>query len=142
MLAHGKFDEEAFGILCKSLAYVDDDYKSAEIFGRLKGELQGASRPAHYLAILPSMFGPVTALLSESGCLDDGRVIIEKSFGRDLDSARQLNAILRSALPEESIYRIDHFLGKEAVQNILYCRFANMKTVCAARRLSKISLGK
>ena len=123
---HGTFDERGFEILCKSLAYVDGDYNSAETFEKLKGELKGATQPAHYLAIPPSMFGPVTSLLKNADCLENGRVVVEKPFGRDLDSARNLNSILRSALPEESIYRIDHFLGKEAVQNILYFRFANM----------------
>lgn len=124
--AHGCFDHEGFEILCRRLAYVDGDYRSAQTFEKLKTELRGAKRPAFYLAIPPSMFGPVTTLLQEGNCLQDGRVVVEKPFGRDLDSARELNAILEGALPERSIYRIDHFLGKEAVQNILYFRFANM----------------
>jgi glucose-6-phosphate 1-dehydrogenase len=122
---HGEYDDESFRILCQSLAYVDGDYNSRETFTRLKEELRGAKRPAHYLAIPPSMFEKVVMLLREGGCIEDGRVIIEKPFGRDLESARQLNQVLLSALPENSVYRIDHYLGKEAVQNILYFRFAN-----------------
>lgn len=124
-LAHGDFDPEAFKILCQRLAYVDGDYNLAETFVKLRVELKDAKRPAHYLAIPPSMFGKVVTLLSQEGCIQEGRIIVEKPFGRDLASARELNAILHHAVPEESIYRIDHYLGKEAVQNILYFRFAN-----------------
>src|SRR5690606_23046212 len=124
-LAHGDFDPEGFKILCQRLAYVDGDYNLAETFVKLRVELKDAKRPAHYLAIPPSMFGKVVTLLSQEGCIQEGRIIVEKPFGRDLASARELNAILHHAVPEESIYRIDHYLGKEAVQNILYFRFAN-----------------
>jgi glucose-6-phosphate 1-dehydrogenase len=124
-LAHGDFDAQAFEILCRSLAYVDGDYNLAETFATLREELKGAKRPTHYLAIPPSMFGTVVTLLSQERCILDGRVIVEKPFGRDLESARQLNEILHRAVSESNIYRIDHYLGKEAVQNILYFRFAN-----------------
>ncbi len=123
--AHGEFDEEGFKVLCSSLEYVDGDYNSAETFAKLHEKLKGAARPAHYLAIPPSMFAKVVTLLKEGACLENGRIIVEKPFGRDVESARKLNAILHAALPEQSIYRIDHYLGKEAVQNILYFRFAN-----------------
>src|SRR6185436_937549 len=86
---------------------------------------KGAERPAHYLAIPPSMFATVVENLDTAGLVRNARVIVEKPFGRDLASARELNAILHKVLPEEAIFRIDHYLGKEAVQNILYFRFAN-----------------
>jgi glucose-6-phosphate 1-dehydrogenase len=82
-------------------------------------------RPAHYLAIPPSMFETVIENLSKAGLAKDARVIVEKPFGRDLASAKELNRVARSAFPEDSIFRIDHFLGKEAIMNILYFRFAN-----------------
>lgn len=125
ILAHGDFEQAAFDILCRQLAYVDGDYNAAETFVRLRTELKDARRPAHYLAIPPSMFGKVVTLLSQEGCIQEGRIIVEKPFGRDLESAQNLNAILHQAVPESSIFRIDHYLGKEAVQNILYFRFAN-----------------
>ncbi len=123
--AHGDFDESSFRTLCQSLAYVDGDYNEASTFVALRKELKDAGRPAHYLAIPPSMFGKVVTHLADAACVGGGRVIIEKPFGRDLNSARELNRILHAAVPEQSIYRIDHYLGKEAVQNILYFRFAN-----------------
>lgn len=123
--AHGEFAEGAFAKLCKRLAYVDGDYNQADTFVKIREELRDAAHPAHYLAIPPSMFATVVTHLKESGCLEGGRVIVEKPFGRDLESAQKLNKILHQALPENAIYRIDHYLGKEAVQNILYFRFAN-----------------
>jgi glucose-6-phosphate 1-dehydrogenase len=124
---HGGLDREAFPILAQKLRYVDGDYNSLEMFERLRGVLdeQHASRPAHYLAIPPSAFPNVVEKLHLASCAKNARVIIEKPFGRDLESARELNRILHEAFPEESIFRIDHYLGKEAVQNILYFRFAN-----------------
>jgi glucose-6-phosphate 1-dehydrogenase len=122
---HGRLDPEAFALLCQRLRYVDGDYNNADTFARLRAELGGAKRPAHYLAIPPSMFPTVVGQLANAGCHTNGRVILEKPFGRDLDSARALNATLHQAFPEEAIFRIDHYLGKEAVQNILYFRFAN-----------------
>jgi glucose-6-phosphate 1-dehydrogenase len=122
---HGGLDPEAFAVLASKLRYVDGDYNLAETFQKLRAELQDAKRPAHYLAIPPSMFPVVVEHLSRSGCTPSARVIVEKPFGRDLASARVLSQTLHKCLPESSIFRIDHFLGKEAVQNILYFRFAN-----------------
>ncbi|HEY3594616.1 MAG TPA: glucose-6-phosphate dehydrogenase, partial [Polyangiaceae bacterium] len=130
-----KIDEAAFAKLVSMLAYVDGDYQDPATFARLRQELAGAERPAHYLAIPPSMFPVVVEGLARGGCAGavgvggastaSGRVIVEKPFGRDLASARALNDTLHSVFPEKSIFRIDHYLGKEAVQNILYFRFAN-----------------
>lgn len=122
---HGGLEPEAFAILAQRLRYVDGDYADADTFVRLRVELEGTVRPAHYLAIPPSMFPQVVTRLQDSGCARHGRVIIEKPFGRDLQSARELNRVLREIFPEPQIFRIDHYLGKEAVQNILYFRFAN-----------------
>jgi len=122
---YGGVDSEAFPKLASLLSYVDGDYNDAATFERLRKELGPAQRPAHYLAIPPSMFPTVVKQLQGVGCTMNARVIVEKPFGRDLASARALNATLHEFLPEESIFRIDHYLGKEAVQNILYFRFAN-----------------
>ncbi|HSC87740.1 MAG TPA: glucose-6-phosphate dehydrogenase [Polyangiaceae bacterium] len=118
-------DPEAFAKLANLLRYVDGDYNELSTFQRLKTELGQARRPAHYLAIPPSMFAGVTENLKEASCSEGARVIVEKPFGRDLASARALNRTLHDVFPEESIFRIDHYLGKEAVQNILFFRFAN-----------------
>ncbi|MEM1417691.1 MAG: glucose-6-phosphate dehydrogenase [Myxococcota bacterium] len=118
-------DEDAFAELVKRMDYVDGDYADPETFREVSRRLARAERPAHYLAIPPSMFGTVVEQLHAAGNLEQARVIVEKPFGRDLASARELNAILARRLPEERIFRIDHYLGKEAVQNILYFRFAN-----------------
>jgi glucose-6-phosphate 1-dehydrogenase len=123
--AHGGVDAEAFGELTARLRYIDGDYADAETFRKLRAELGDSRRPLHYLAIPASMFGTVIQQLQSVGLTKDARVVVEKPFGHDLASARQLNATLHAALPERSIFRIDHFLGKEAVQNILYFRFAN-----------------
>jgi glucose-6-phosphate 1-dehydrogenase len=122
---HGGLDPVAFPKLVALLRYVDGDYNDPATFRRLREAMGGAQHPAHYLAIPPSMFPLVVDHLAAAGCVEGARVIIEKPFGRDLESARSLNATLRNAFPEESIFRIDHYLGKEAVQNILYFRFAN-----------------
>jgi glucose-6-phosphate 1-dehydrogenase len=111
--------------LVSLLRYVDGDYRNPETFARLKEALGGAKRPLYYLAIPPSLFGNVVELLCGAGCGGEPRVVLEKPFGRDLPSARQLNATLHDLFPERSIFRIDHFLGKEPVQNLLYFRFAN-----------------
>jgi len=121
----GGLDPEAFPRLAGLLRYVDGDYASPDTFDKLKAELKGAERPAHYLAIPPSMFATVVESLDKAGLARNARVIVEKPFGRDLASAKELNAILHKVLPEEAIFRIEHYLGKEAVQNILYFRFAN-----------------
>ena len=123
---HGGVDEAAFARLSSLLRYVDGDYKDPATFTRLSEALGGAKRPLHYLAIPPSMFGPVAQGLAEAGCTESARVVVEKPFGRDLASALALNRILHQYFPEEAIFRIDHYLGKEPVQNILYTRFANI----------------
>src|SRR5262245_5680955 len=117
--------QRAFERLSTRLAYVDGDYGDPATYERLRQALQGAARPIHYLAIPPSMFAPVVRGLAQSGCSRDARVIVEKPFGRDLKSAQQLNRTLHEVFPEPAVFRIDHYLGKEAVQNLLYFRFAN-----------------
>jgi glucose-6-phosphate 1-dehydrogenase len=122
---HGGVDAEAFAKLAAQLRYVDGDYNDAATFVRIRAELDHRVRPIHYLAIPPSMFPTVVGRLAEANCTTNGRVIVEKPFGRDLASARELNRVLRDVFDEDCIFRIDHYLGKEAVQNILYFRFAN-----------------
>ena len=121
----GGVDEEAFQKLCGLLSYVDGDYKDEKTYATLRGLLGDAHCPTHYLAIPPSMFPVVVQGLAKSGCAQNARVILEKPFGRDLVSARKLNETLHQAFPEENIFRIDHYLGKEAVENLLIFRFAN-----------------
>lgn len=122
---HGGVDEQAFARLCSLLRYVDGDYQDPSTFQQLRSQLGDAQRPLHYLAIPPSLFETVAAQLAGSGCAREARVVVEKPFGRDLDSARELNAVLEKYFPEERIFRIDHYLGKEPVLNLLYFRFAN-----------------
>jgi glucose-6-phosphate 1-dehydrogenase len=122
---NGGLDAEAFPNLAALLRYVDGDYNDRSTFERLKEQMPDAKRPLHYLAIPPSMFPVVVENLAHAGCTENARVVVEKPFGRDLASARELNATLHKVFPEHSIFRIDHYLGKEAVQNILYFRFAN-----------------
>ena len=121
----GGVDEAAFAKLVSLLQYIDGDYADAATFAKLRAALGGAKHPTHYLAIPPSLFGDVVRELGRSGCADGARVVVEKPFGRDLASARRLNASLSSVFPEASTFRIDHYLGKEAVENLLYFRFAN-----------------
>jgi glucose-6-phosphate 1-dehydrogenase len=121
----GEVDQEALAKLLKLLRYVGGDYEKPETFELLKKTLGSASRPAHYLAIPPSLFKSVVESLAKSNCMKNARVIIEKPFGHDLVSAQQLNAALHAVLPESRIFRIDHYLGKEAVLNLLFFRFAN-----------------
>ena len=123
---HGGVDEAAFAKLSSLLQYVDGDYREPATYEQLSKILGNAQCPLHYLAIPPSMFGPVAEGLAKAGCSKNARVVVEKPFGRDLQSARELHGILHEFFPEEAIFRIDHFLGKEAVQNILYTRFANL----------------
>lgn len=124
-ISGGIDDRAAFDRLLALLRYVDGDYTSESTFEDLGKQLSGVRRPAHYLAIPPAMFTVVVKGLRDSGCADEARVIVEKPFGRDLQSARALNAVLHDVFPESSIFRIDHYLGKEETQNILYFRFAN-----------------
>jgi glucose-6-phosphate 1-dehydrogenase len=118
-------DQPALQHLLQSLHYVSGNYNDISTFERIKKELGAASHPAHYLAIPPALFETVIQSLGTSGLAENARVIIEKPFGRDLASAIELNNITRAIFPEDSIFRIDHFLGKEAIMNILYFRFAN-----------------
>ena len=122
---NGGVDADAFAKLSAQLQYVDGDYQDPATYTRLKKELGNATHPLHYLAIPPSLFGPVVQGLDNSGCAKDARVVVEKPFGRDLASAQALNKTLHQVFNEESVFRIDHYLGKEAVQNLLYFRFAN-----------------
>ncbi len=122
----GKIDDRrALRHVLSLLRYVRGDYNDAATFEALKQALGDARRPAHYLAIPPALFATVIEGLGAAGLADHARVIVEKPFGRDLASARRLNRIARSVFPEDSIFRIDHFLAKEAIMNILYFRFAN-----------------
>ncbi len=121
----GVDDEDAFQHLVGLMSYVDGDYKDKATYASIKKALGGAARPANYLAIPPSLFPTVVEGLGSAGIAQNARVIVEKPFGRDLQSAHELNEVLHSAFPESSIFRIDHYLGKEAIQNILYFRFAN-----------------
>ena len=118
-------DRRALRHLLSLLRYVDGDYNDPGTFRTLKQALGAARRPAHYLAIPPALFATVIKGLGAVGLADNARVIVEKPFGRDLASARSLNRAARSVFPEDSIFRIDHFLAKEAIMNILYFRFAN-----------------
>jgi glucose-6-phosphate 1-dehydrogenase len=122
---HGGLDPAAFAKLSAQLRYVDGDYNAPATFATIRKELGGAKRPAHYLAIPPVLFGKVVAQLGASGCAKDARVVVEKPFGTDLASAQELNRILSSEFPERAIFRIDHYLGKKQVHNMLFFRFTN-----------------
>jgi glucose-6-phosphate 1-dehydrogenase len=121
----GGVDERAFAELAGPLSYVGGDYRDPATFTRLAEALSGARRPAFYLAIPPSLFETVVRGIAAAGLAEGARVIVEKPFGRDGDSARSLNATLLEIFPESAIFRIDHYLGKESVQNLLFFRFAN-----------------
>ncbi len=118
-------DPHALERLLSQLRYVEGDYNDRDTFTAIKEMLGSARRPAHYLAIPPALFATVIQGIGAAGLAENARVIVEKPFGRDLASARELNDIAHSVFPEDSIFRIDHFLGKEAIMNILYFRFAN-----------------
>jgi glucose-6-phosphate 1-dehydrogenase len=122
---HGTADRAALDRLLGSLVYVDGDYGEAATFAQLRDALGPAQRPAHYLAVPPKVFGLVFDQLGRSGAALGGRVIVEKPFGASLDTARALNASLHEVFREEDVYRIDHYLGKNAVQNVLFFRFGN-----------------
>ena len=122
---HGGLDEQAFAKLSSLLRYVSGDYRERGTFERLRKELGSAKHPLYYLAIPPSMFPTVIEGLAKCGCLQNSRVVVEKPFGRDLASAQALNRTLHAHFPEQAVFRIDHYLGKEPVQNLLYFRFAN-----------------
>jgi glucose-6-phosphate 1-dehydrogenase len=123
---HGGLDESAFNGLMSRLQYIDGDYGSPETFAQLRQALGAAQRPAHYLAIPPSLFAQVVEQIAQSGCAPQGtRVVVEKPFGHDLESARTLNSVLLKSFDEEHIFRIDHYLGKRPVHNMLFFRFSN-----------------
>ena len=118
-------DTAVFDKLCSLLRYVDGDYQSPATFRSIREQLGSAQRPAHYLAIPPTLFGLVVEQLAKSGCNRGARFIVEKPFGRDLSSAQDLNRILLGTFNEKAIFRIDHYLGKRPVHNMLFFRFAN-----------------
>jgi glucose-6-phosphate 1-dehydrogenase len=122
---HGGIDAAAFDKLCGLLRYVDGDYNDPLTFQAIRKELDGTERPAYYLAIPPLLFETVVEQLAKSGCAKSARVVVEKPFGHDLCSAQQLNRILHSVFPEREIFRIDHYLGKRPVNNVVIFRFAN-----------------
>ena len=122
---YGGLDRDAFAKLSGLLRYVDGDYKDPATFEEVRRTLGGAEHPAHYLAIPPTLFGPVVEQLAQSGCAKGARVIVEKPFGQDLVSARELNRVLLGTFVEEDIFRIDHYLGKRPVHNMLFFRFSN-----------------
>ncbi len=121
----GDVDQKALAKLLSLLRYVGGNYQEQATFDWLKRTLGPSVRPAYYLAIPPSLFEDVVASLTKSNCMKDARVIVEKPFGHNLASAQRLNAALHAVLPESHIFRIDHYLGKEAVLNLLFFRFAN-----------------
>ncbi len=123
--ALGTVDEAVFKKLAGLLRYVSGDYRNQSTFDKLTEALQGFHRPLYYLAMPPSMFEPVVQGLEQSGGARGARLMVEKPFGRDLQSARWLNRVLHLVFDEKAIFRIDHYLGKEAIQNLLYFRFAN-----------------
>jgi len=122
---NGKFDAAAFEKLCGLMRFVGGDYTAPETFRSLRKELSGAQRPTVYMAIPPSIFPAVVAQLANAGCSNGARVILEKPFGHDLSSAQELNKVLFATFDEEAIYRIDHYLGKRQVNNMVFFRFAN-----------------
>ena len=131
LVDHGRYregsaeDDKHFQALAERLHHVTGDYQNAATFTALRRALGDAAAPLFYLAIPPDLFGPVATGLAASGCTRGARLVVEKPFGRDLASARALNATLHRSFPEAAIFRIDHYLGKEPVQNLLYFRFAN-----------------
>src|SRR5512133_133306 len=118
-------DQKAFDRLISRLSYVSGDYNSPDTFAAIKKALDKARHPAHYLAIPPSLFETVIQGLGNAGLAKEARVIVEKPFGRDLASAQELNRVTHAMFPENAIFRIDHFLAKEAIMNIQYFRFVN-----------------
>ena len=125
LVENGVLDTAAFEKLSSLLQYVSGDYNDETAYTKLRNALGSAKQPLYYLAIPPNMFDPVIEGLGKSGSANNARVVVEKPFGRDLASAQALNQILHSVFPEAAIFRIDHYLGKEPVQNLVYFRFAN-----------------
>ncbi len=122
---HGGLDPVGFDVLMSKLRYVDGDYKDPQTFEHVRQELGEAKHPIHYLAIPPFLFGEVMTRLKETGSAEGARVVIEKPFGNDLPSAIALNKVVHDTFPEENVFRIDHYLGKNTVQNVIFFRFAN-----------------
>jgi glucose-6-phosphate 1-dehydrogenase len=122
---HGGVEEAAFAKLAGLLQNIEGEYADPSTYERLRAALGGTKHPLHYLAIPPGMFATVADALAKAGAARGARVVLEKPFGRDLASAQELNQILHRHFPEACVLRIDHFLGKEPVQNLLYFRFAN-----------------
>ena len=122
---HGGIDRDAVGRLIESLSYIDGDYGDQATFTQLAERLGSVEHPLHYLAIPPAVFGLVIERLGRTNCARSGRVIIEKPFGQDLATARQLNRIVHDTFEERNVFRIDHYLGKNAVGNLLFFRFGN-----------------
>jgi len=122
---HGGVDRDAFAVLMRALTYIDGDYGDRATFERLCAELGSTDRPVHYLAIPPAAFGTVFEQLGRASCARSGRVIIEKPFGQTLGTARALNALVHEVFEESNVFRMDHYLGKNAVQNLLFFRFGN-----------------
>lgn len=122
---YGGLDAEGFSRLRARLSYIDGDYRDQMTFERLRQELGSSKHPLHYLAIPPVLFAEVLKQLQISKCVEGGRVVLEKPFGHDLHSAQELNRVVHGVFCEEDVFRIDHFLGKNAVQNLLFFRFAN-----------------
>ena len=123
--SYGGMDSDGFAKLLSKLKYIDGDYRDPATFSKLRLQLGSSQHPLHYLAIPPVLFPEVLKQLNASGCAQGGRIVIEKPFGHDLASAHALNEVVHSAFPEGNVFRIDHFLGKNTVQNMLYFRFAN-----------------
>jgi len=121
----GGVDEVAFTRLVELMQYIDGDYQDPATFAQLRKALGGATRPAHYLAIPPSLFPTAVEGLGLAGCAENAIVIVEKPFGHDVASARELNDAVHSVFPESAVFRIDHYLGKDAVKNLITFRFAN-----------------
>src|SRR5262245_54907913 len=122
---HGVLDDPASDKLSRLLRYVDGDYNNPATFQALRAQMGPSKRPAHYLAIPPALFGPVVEQLNQSGCASGARVVVEKPFGNDLASAQELNRTLLGSFDEKTIFRIDHYLGKQPVRHMLFFRFAN-----------------
>lgn len=122
---YGGLDVEGFDKLMSKLKYIDGDYSDSATFAQLRQELGASRNPLHYLAVPPFLFPEVIRQLHTSGCSAGGRIVIEKPFGHDLPSAKTLNELVHTVFAEENVFRIDHFLGKNAIQNVLYFRFAN-----------------
>ena len=136
---HGGLDPRAFAALSAKLQYVNGDYGSPETFRQLRKALGAASRPLYYLAIPPDLFATVAEGLASAECDKGARLVVEKPFGRDLSSAQALNRTLGKSFPQSAIFRIDHYLGKEPVQNLLYFRLPiHSSNRCGTTTISRV----